>query len=309
MDDLPFLDDIEDYNTSINSVDVRREKNTNYALNGVLNFLNKYGCNIAINFISADRLHTRFLSESYHRKYHPTRGIDPIIEAQRHTANIYRKIKDKYVVLQTEVKDRLPKQYLSINKPTMDFKEFKQHWIQYVTDIKKYYEIGLLDSAETILETNELEKAYEEKGAFLTVYLQAFEKTLKPLAENYDRLKLFTEIFNKRNAVTHKEIKYDKYGVSVFIDGERLPLKCLSSGEKNDFIMFYNLIFNSWDKSLVLIDEPEISLHIEWQEEYLDCLLEICKVNGLQAIVATHSPNIVNGHFELFAERGLQDER
>ena len=72
--------------------------------------------------------------------------------------------------------------------------------------------------------------------------------------------------------------------------------------------MFYNLIFASEDNSLVLIDEPEISLHIAWQEDYLELLMKICEMNHLQAVVATHSPNIINGHFEFFPKKGFSDE-
>lgn len=82
-----------------------------------------------------------------------------------------------------------------------------------------------------------------------------------------------------------------------------IDLDCLSSGEKNDFVMFYQLIFNTQEFGIVLIDEPEISLHIEWQEEYLDFLQKICSMNSLQAIVATHSPNIINGHFDLYVKK------
>ena len=81
-----------------------------------------------------------------------------------------------------------------------------------------------------------------------------------------------------------------------------LLLNYLSSGEKNDFIMFCELIFKAPRGSIVFIDEPEISLHISWQEEYIDRLLEICRMNDLQAVVATHSPNIVNDHLDLFVK-------
>ena len=98
-----------------------------------------------------------------------------------------------------------------------------------------------------------------------------------------------------------------------------LKLDCLSSGEKNDLIMFYHLIFDSYDPEkktnnpakkidLVLVDEPEISLHISWQRKYLDHLLEICKINKLQAFVATHSPNIINGHIEMYVKKGATNE-
>ena len=93
------------------------------------------------------------------------------------------------------------------------------------------------------------------------------------------------------------------------VDGEPLELECLSSGEKNDLIMFYKMIFYSMDGGLVLVDEPEISLHIRWQEDFLTWLEPICDVCRIRAIVATHSPSIINGRFELYAKRGLTNER
>ena len=72
--------------------------------------------------------------------------------------------------------------------------------------------------------------------------------------------------------------------------------------------MFFNLIFASSDL-LVLIDEPEISLHIEWQERFIDDLSEICEMNNIQALVATHSPNIINDHTDLIAKWDVKDGR
>ena len=65
-------------------------------------------------------------------------------------------------------------------------------------------------------------------------------------------------------------------------------------------------IFKCDSKSLILVDEPEISLHVAWQQEFIDELMEICKLKNMQAIVATHSPNIVNNHWDLLVD--LEDE-
>ena len=108
------------------------------------------------------------------------------------------------------------------------------------------------------------------------------------------------DIFNKRNEITNKKIRFTQSGIEVYSGDKKIDIEWLSSGEKNDFVMFYRLIFNTAKNGIILIDEPEISLHIEWQEEYLDRLIDICKMNGVQALVATHSPNIVNGHLDLF---------
>ena len=72
----------------------------------------------------------------------------------------------------------------------------------------------------------------------------------------------------------------------------------LSSGEKQEIVLFYELIFESGNNELLLIDEPEISLHIVWQKMFMDDLLRIVKYKGINAIVATHSPQIINNHWE-----------
>lgn len=45
-----------------------------------------------------------------------------------------------------------------------------------------------------------------------------------------------------------------------------LSLEQLSSGEKQEIVLFYELIFETDSQLLLLIDEPEISLHIMWQK-------------------------------------------
>lgn len=201
---------------------------------------------------------------------------------------------------------RLPKMFIERNndgKPT--FAEFENGWKKYINDIAKLKEIGLLGRKGDLIDEINIKEAYDGSGEFLSIYLDAFKDTLKPYAALYDPLKKLKDIIDKRNRITGNKLKIGSNGLTL----GGLDIESLSSGEKNDLIMFYELIFDTPRGSLVLIDEPEISWHIEWQEEFLDLLLDICKMNGLQAIVATHSPNIVNGHFELYAERNLTDER
>ncbi|WP_232484020.1 AAA family ATPase [Burkholderia gladioli] len=84
-------------------------------------------------------------------------------------------------------------------------------------------------------------------------------------------------------------------------DGADTPLKPseLSSGEKHQLVMLYELIFSGKDKQLYLIDEPEISLHVEWQRQFLDDLQQIAESRGHQFVIATHSPQIINGRRDL----------
>lgn len=62
------------------------------------------------------------------------------------------------------------------------------------------------------------------------------------------------------------------------------------------------MLFNVSSNSLILIDEPELSLHVEWQEKFLNDLLEITKINGFDTLIATHSPEIINDRWNLTVE-------
>lgn len=73
-------------------------------------------------------------------------------------------------------------------------------------------------------------------------------------------------------------------------DNRTIPLNNLSSGEKKLLVIFMHCLFN--EDVPIIIDEPEISLSIIWQENLLPDLLE--KTNIKQVIVATHSSAIIS---------------
>ena len=73
----------------------------------------------------------------------------------------------------------------------------------------------------------------------------------------------------------------------------KLSAKSLSSGELNIVTILYYLIFETTRGSIVLIDEPEISLHVVWQEQLSVLIEKIMESKpGVQVIIATHSPFI-----------------
>ena len=80
---------------------------------------------------------------------------------------------------------------------------------------------------------------------------------------------------------------------------EDIPLKFLSSGEQQELVMLYKLIFKGEKDTIILIDEPEISLNVSWQREFLDDMKEIVDMNKISLIIATHSPQIINDNWEL----------
>lgn len=85
-----------------------------------------------------------------------------------------------------------------------------------------------------------------------------------------------------------------QHGIKVVSsNGDLLDLDMLSSGEQNEIILLYKLIFEVQSNSILLIDEPENSLHVAWLNSFLENITEIAKTNNLQLILATHSPTIV----------------
>jgi predicted ATP-binding protein involved in virulence len=139
-----------------------------------------------------------------------------------------------------------------------------------------------------------------EDAKALSVYLKDLEKKLSVFDELLQKLDIFTEILNERR-FTFKKIRINREKGFFFesITGKELELSQLSSGEQHEIILLYELIFNVDENTLVLIDEPEISLHISWQKEFLADLLRIIALQKMQVIVATHSPAIVNGRWDL----------
>ncbi|MBX4271075.1 AAA family ATPase [Clostridium estertheticum] len=73
--------------------------------------------------------------------------------------------------------------------------------------------------------------------------------------------------------------------------GKEFDINGLSSGEKQLFLRGLSLKFLEANNSIILIDEPEISLHPEWQQKIIKVYENIGLNN--QLIIATHSPHIV----------------
>jgi len=96
----------------------------------------------------------------------------------------------------------------------------------------------------------------------------------------------------------HKLIK----SIDIYLSkkGETFPLSSASSGELS---LISTLIFISsfiQDNTLILVDEPENSLHPKWQKEYISMIMDLFSYFRPNIIAATHSPIVISGlHKEL----------
>ncbi|MDE5638663.1 MAG: ATP-binding protein [Odoribacter sp.] len=107
-----------------------------------------------------------------------------------------------------------------------------------------------------------------------------------------ERIKMFYDTVNRLFAKTQKTIEIDPHtNHLIFKDGEEtIPLYKLSSGEKQLLIILLRVFLMEEQPYILLMDEPEISLHIEWQYRLFE---EIRKLNPrCQIITSTHSPSL-----------------
>lgn len=278
--------------------------------------LTKYKKNLSIHFIKADRL---FVTQQNHYR----RGVRHDHEENISSVEKYsREIKEMITSLGKKFGDECEKLERTFPKRVMDgiFRNAgteievfeREQIIQNLAELEErrheLSELGLItetkDSTFALPITDVLSR---DTRVFLTKYIEDNIIKLDIYKELALKLDLLRTIVNVRNGFSNKEMKFTKNGV-VFVNaaGKEIPIERLSSGEKNDFVLFYELIFKCVAKSLILVDEPEISLHVAWQQEFIDELMEICKLKNMQAIVATHSPNIVNNHWDLLVD--LEDE-
>lgn len=116
-----------------------------------------------------------------------------------------------------------------------------------------------------------------------------------------DRWTLFCDIVDDMFSVTEKTINRDAVQVELWQWGEQLNLKLLSSGEKQLLIILMTVLLEDGDHTVLFMDEPEVSLHIEWQQSLLDTILRLNP--NVQVILTTHSPAIImNGWMDKVTE-------
>ena len=163
-------------------------------------------------------------------------------------------------------------------------------------------EIGILDKEDTGIKavSPSSKEMIGKTKDLLTLYVQDMEEKLSVFDEIAEKIDLFKRMIDKRR-FSHKKIVISREAGFTFVtqDGETLPLSALSSGEQHELVLLYQLLFKTRSNSLVLIDEPEISLHIAWQQEFLQDLHEITRLSPFDILIATHSPDIIHDRWDL----------
>lgn len=137
----------------------------------------------------------------------------------------------------------------------------------------------------------------------LSVYTADTKRKLGSLQQLLDRIQLFKKLVGDR--FTNKVITVDrKAGIKVASQKGDVPLEKLSSGEQHQLVLFFELLFELGKNALILIDEPELSLHVAWQSKFIEDLMAIISLNGFDVVLATHSPQLIGLYDNLIVELG-----
>ena len=118
--------------------------------------------------------------------------------------------------------------------------------------------------------------------------ISAPKKTFQDLIDD-----LFSET-GKTIIRTENEIRFSQIGETLF------PYQ-LSSGEKQILSIMLTVLVEDNMPYVLLMDEPEVSLHIEWQQRLIELILQLNP--NVQIVLTTHSPAVVmNGWMDKITE-------
>ncbi len=205
-------------------------------------------------------------------------------------------------------------------------RELERHWNEFFggvqSEVRQIQEKGIasilteiLSSKDASSKTSEVdwESAYDRASAFLK--RQKSSSALPPkkiFKERFKQNPVLLKVVNRIDAleiqiarVMEGRTKLQSLIERLFSGNKRLVLgdtsvevrakndvkiglQSLSSGEKHILRILFDAL--SAGESSFIIDEPEISLHIDWQNEVIKAIQELNP--SLQLIVATHSPEV-----------------
>lgn len=101
----------------------------------------------------------------------------------------------------------------------------------------------------------------------------------------------FQDMIDELFSYTRKKIDRKSNDIVFYQDEERLSPYKLSSGEKQMLVILLTVLVRDGDHCVLFMDEPEASLHIEWQQKLIGMIRELNP--NLQLILTTHSPAVI----------------
>ena len=221
---------------------------------------------------------SRVMNKEFHNQ------INAVFSKEKmNIGEISLKIKDKEIDLKIENNEILDVQnYFLINKETM-----------YIDNP------FILDSYD-----------FEDENHQTHLATNVFSENENSVISEIKVKKKLNNIYQKLNSVLSGEILENKNSKFVYRkNGEDIDLKNLSTGLKT-FAIIKMLLQNGTleENGTIILDEPEIHLHPEWQLKFAELIVLLQKEFGMHILLTTHSPYFLNA-IEVFSERHKIDDK
>ena len=177
------------------------------------------------------------------------------------------------------------------------YSDFDGDFLTYfIRSIDKYNKFKVIDEEDYIdYNFDELQAFCNQLDNFLRPYNDDEYFFDFGYWEHLDRNIKMLPIFRKLYELFANK-KIIKIDFLLFKGNHRFKLDGASSGESHFLaqMLFLSNNLNKSDKNIILIDEPEISLHPKWQREYIFKLYDYFYMYDLKIFIATHSPLIIS---------------
>lgn len=236
-----------------------------------------------------------------------TNPIDVILTYSNDMVSIIRNANLESAQISQKLDAKFPEKLLSLHTPinirTID--ELISALEDLQRKIKFLSSLDLLPNNFSLPSLNHLHNISTSDRKVLSLYIDDTKRKFEPLEALASKINLFMEIINNKG-LAYKKLKISRdrgfYLSPLNKREDVLNLTDLSSGEQHQIVLLYDLIFKTEKGDLVLIDEPEISLHVAWQKEFLTDIKDIIRIKKIKVVIATHSPQIINGCWDLVVE-------
>ncbi|HPO37244.1 MAG TPA: AAA family ATPase [Kiritimatiellia bacterium] len=264
---------------------------------------------VSVHYIEAQRLFC-FPKSIKRRRF--------IEDQPRSTANTVQEyssdLKDRlsramaaYATQSQELDQSFPVRLLHEDGSSFAVMDLKRQLGEIESERERLRRLGILDGGDMAGPMlpdadRQLDDLPEKQRPVLSVYVRDTKEKLNVLKDLSNRIEILLDILNKK--FSRKTISVSRQAGLIIRDenGRTIPVTALSSGEQHEIVLLYDLLFRVEPNSLVLIDEPELSLHLAWQKSFLDEMFRIIELSKFDVLMATHSPYIVGDHTETLVE-------
>ncbi len=168
-----------------------------------------------------------------------------------------------------------------------------------------FAKFGLTPELDIAMLTGPLADAGSQRLSILRTvlgpYLEGHKARLDALQELQRVMESFVSLLNEFYAHKNATIHLDEGLVLKSDKGNQLNPAVLSSGEKQLLLLLCNAISARREGTILIIDEPEISLNVEWQRRLIPALTTCLSGTAFQIMLATHSIEILSQYRDYVA--------